>query len=206
MFVKIKAKLRLFRAQTNLFCILMHRQPLLDLLKAHHPADAHEQTMLDQTIAFVTAQPDCFYRTLLIGHVTGSAWIVSPDRQQVVLLHHRKLDRWFQPGGHADGDPDIAAVALKEAREETGLTILKLLDTSIYDVDVHPIPARGNEPGHLHYDIRFLVEANPADPFLAELFIESTETKAIRWVNVGELADFNQSESILRMARKLKKG
>ncbi|MBC8155268.1 MAG: NUDIX hydrolase [Bacteroidetes bacterium] len=180
----------------------MHRQALLHQLAAHQPADTTEQAMLTQTIDFVTAQPDCFHRTLLIGHVTGSAWIVSrtpaaPAERQVVLLHHRKLDRWFQPGGHADGDPDVAAVALREAQEETGLTSLRLASLAVFDVDVHPIPARGTEPAHLHYDIRFLLEADPTEPF-----IETAETKAVRWVNVGQIADLNDSESILRMKRK----
>lgn len=180
----------------------MHRQPLVSLLTAHQAADANEQAMLNQTIAFVTAQPDCFYRTLLIGHVTGSAWIISSAHaastdQRVVLLHHRKLDRWFQPGGHADGDPDIAAVARREAEEETGLTTLKLVSPAVFDVDVHTIPARGNEPEHLHYDIRFLFEADPGDAFIATI-----ETKDVQWINLADVPRLNDSESILRLVRK----
>ena len=175
----------------------MHRQPLLQLLADYKPFDTTEQAMLARTIAFVGEQPDCFRRSLLIGHVTGSAWIVSPDRSQVVLIHHRKLDRWLQPGGHADGDPDVAAVALREAQEETGLTRLRLVHPVIYDVDVHPIPARNDEPAHLHYDIRFLLEADPNEPFR-----QTAETKAIRWVSIGEVGAFEASGSVLRMVRK----
>lgn len=154
------------------------------------------------TISFVEAHPDCFERSLLQGHVTGSAWIVSPDRREVVLIHHRKLDRWFQPGGHADGNPDIAAVAMQEAQEETGLhdlRFVKFIDDvpAIFDIDVHPIPERDNVPAHLHYDIRFLVEANKHQPFG-----RSGEIKAIHWANLEKVISYNNEKSMQRMAEK----
>ena len=191
----------------------MHRQPLLQLLRQHQPTDPNEQAMTRATINFVEQHPDCFERSLLIGHITGSAWIVSPDQQQVLLIHHRKLDRWLQPGGHADGDPDLASVALREAQEETGLTTLTLVThpdktspaktsqhVSIFDVDIHPIPARGEVPEHLHYDIRFLVEAGPAEPLGF-----SEEIKNIQWFSVENIINYTNSESILRLIRKMNK-
>ena len=168
--------------------------------------------MTQATIDFVSQHPDCFDRALLIGHITGSAWIVSPDRQQTLLIHHRKLDRWLQPGGHADGDPDVAAVALREAQEETGLTTLALIalpgnntgseisqTVPIFDVDIHPIPARNEVPEHLHYDIRFLVEADPAEPLGF-----SHEINNIRWFPVETVFNYTDSESILRLIRKMR--
>jgi 8-oxo-dGTP pyrophosphatase MutT (NUDIX family) len=185
----------------------MHRLPLLSLLRQYNPTDPHERTMWLDTIAFVEQNPDCFERSLTVGHITGSAWIVAPDptrpnQTQVVLIHHRKLDRWFQPGGHADGNPDVMAVALQEANEETGLTELQPIALTgqppqLFDVDVHPIPARGSDPAHLHYDIRFLFKANPLEPF-----IHSGETKAIQWVNLKEIVRFTSEESVTRMAGK----
>lgn len=175
----------------------MHREPLISLLQRHTPADATEQAMTQATIEFVRTYPNCFDRSLLIGHVTGSAWIVSPDRQQVLLIHHRKLDRWLQPGGHADGDPDVAAVALREAQEETGLTSLRIIDDGIFDVDVHEIPSRKDVPAHLHYDVRFLLEADPL-----EAFGDSDEIKNIRWFSIEMAKTITDSESILRMVRK----
>ncbi|AKD55277.1 NUDIX hydrolase [Spirosoma radiotolerans] len=175
----------------------MHREPLITLLQEHTPADATEQAMTQATIAFVRTYPNCFDRSLLIGHVTGSAWIVSPDREQVLLIHHRKLDRWLQPGGHADGDPDVAAVALREAQEETGLTSLKRIGAGIFDVDVHEIPLRKNVPAHLHYDIRFLFEAD-----FMEAFGNSNEITNIQWFSVEKAKSLTDSESILRMLRK----
>lgn len=209
---KSRTKLRFFSQYSQ----RMHRQRLLHLLHQHQSesrtsADAHEAAMTRATIAFVERHPDCFERSLLAGHVTGSAWIVSPNRDQVVLIHHRKLDRWFQPGGHADGDPDVAAVALREAQEETGLTSLRFVGESkggswleqtdqppaLFDVDVHTIPARGDIPEHLHYDIRFLLEANPTEPFG-----HSDEVENSRWVLVDRTNEYSNEESIHRMVRK----
>lgn len=185
----------------------MHRQHLLSLLQQHldNPAttDPSERAMTEATQQFVQQHPDCFERTLLVGHVTGSACVVSPDRQQTVLIHHGKLDRWFQPGGHADGDPDVAAVALKEAQEETGLIRLALVtepgkSAPIFDVDVHPIPARGEVPAHLHYDIRFLIEADPTEPF-----VRTEEVQNVKWFLLDDAKSMADSPSLGRMLTKI---
>ena len=175
----------------------MHRQALRQLLQQHVPADNNERAMHKATLAFVDQYPDCFERSLLVGHVTGSAWIVSPDRQQTLLIHHRKLDRWLQPGGHADGDPNMVAVSMREAQEETGLTSLLLAEPCIFDIDVHTIPARNGVPEHLHYDVRFLLEADPGEPLGT-----SSEIKNIGWFSLDEATNFTDSESILRLIRK----
>ncbi|WP_128544963.1 NUDIX hydrolase [Larkinella soli] len=177
----------------------MHRQPLLTLLSTYRSVDPHEEKMRQEIIAFVRQYPDCFERSLKVGHITGSAWIVNPERDAVVLIHHRKLDRWLQPGGHADGNPDVLQVARREAGEETGLNHLRTMGPGIFDVDIHPIPARGDEPEHLHYDIRFCLEADPVEPFRP-----TAETKGIRWVHFDEITDFTEEESVLRMVRKKK--
>lgn len=174
----------------------MPREALLSMLNTHVPRDEFEWDMWLRTIEFVETHSDCFERTLLIGHVTASAWVVSPDRSQVLLMHHRKLDRWFQPGGHCDGDPDTLRVAMKEAEEETGAKV-RPVESGIFDVDVHSIPARPGEPSHFHYDIRFLLEADPT----AEV-VRNVEAKDVRWVTMEEVALYNPSESILRMQRK----
>lgn len=174
----------------------MHRKPLLSLLNEYVPADEFEWAMWLKTIAFVEAHPACFDRSLSVGHVTASAWVVSCDRDRVLLMHHRKLNRWFQPGGHCDGDPDVLTVALKEVWEETGMEAIPL-GSSIFDIDVHSIPANRREPGHYHYDIRFLLEADPD-----QKMEHNTEAREVRWVPLGEVALYNASESILRMARK----
>jgi len=175
----------------------VHRRVLLDLLDAHRPADVREHQALRATADFVGAHHDCFERTLLVGHVTGSAWVVSDDGGFVVLLHHGKLGRWLQPGGHADGDPDVARVALREAREETALRSLRPRGPGIFDVDVHEIPPRGAEPAHLHYDVRFLFSADRS-----ETPAPSDESHDARWLALEDARRVAAEESIERMIRK----
>jgi 8-oxo-dGTP pyrophosphatase MutT (NUDIX family) len=179
----------------------MHRQPLLQLLKAHRAFDSTEAEMLKRTHSFVRDNENCFERSLLIGHVTGSAWVINQDNTQVLLLHHAKLDRWLQPGGHCDGDADVLRVAMREAQEESGLSTLEVVNPAIFDVDVHWIPERGElqnfVPGHWHYDVRFLLRADCAAPLQL-----NREAKSLRWVNLMEVKTWND-ESLRRMALKV---
>ena len=177
----------------------MNRADVLGLLRAHSAMalDADEAEMTADTIRFVEAHANCFLRSCLTGHLTGSAWVVDPARRQVVLTHHRKLDRWLQLGGHADGDPDLLAVALREAKEESGLTRLRPLSKAPFDVDRHRIPARGVVAEHWHYDLRFLFEADPAEPLVV-----SHESHDLAWVPLADVVRLNPTESMLRMVRK----
>ncbi|HEX8835075.1 MAG TPA: NUDIX hydrolase [Abditibacteriaceae bacterium] len=177
----------------------MHREHLLKLLHAHRPFDETEAAMLASMLDFVQNEPRCFERALEIGHVTGSAWIVDEDFSHALLTHHAKLNRWLQLGGHADGETDILQVALREAREESGLESVTPLSENIFDVDVHPIPARGDLPQHLHYDVRFLLGANRG----ARLTI-SDESHDLAWVPLEEIALRSPGASVARMVEKMR--
>jgi 8-oxo-dGTP pyrophosphatase MutT (NUDIX family) len=173
------------------------RETLLDELRAYVPADAREAAMRDRLVAFVARYAGAFERALLVGHVTASAWIVDPARTRALLTHHRKLGKWLQLGGHADGDPDVRRAALREAQEESGLRSLRFVSDAIYDVDVHAIPARPGEPAHDHYDVRFAFEADPDEPLTT-----SAESKELAWIPLDALAAYGADESVLRLARK----
>lgn len=175
----------------------MHREKILRLLDNYLVSYDSNKVQVEKVRRFVQANPRCFDRTLAGGHLTGSAWIVSPDRNRVLLTHHHKLDRWLQLGGHADGDPDIFAVACREAREESGLEHIRPLSSRIFDIDVHPIPARPGALAHYHYDIRFIFEADPAAPLVV-----SHESKELAWVALAAIREPNFDWSIRRMARK----
>jgi 8-oxo-dGTP pyrophosphatase MutT (NUDIX family) len=177
----------------------MHREPVLKLLRAHaqHALDAYEAAMTRETIAFVEEHEDCLLRSCEPGHLTGSAWIVSPDRRRTLLTHHHKLDKWLQLGGHADGESDLLAAALREAQEESGLARVRAVSPEIFDVDRHWIPPRKSDPGHYHYDLRFLFEADPADALKM-----SNESKDLAWVEMERVVALNPEESMARMVRK----
>jgi 8-oxo-dGTP pyrophosphatase MutT (NUDIX family) len=154
---------------------------LADSLRRHVPGDEEEARDRDRILAFVLRHERPFDRGTLEGHLTGSAITVSADGSRVLLLHHRKLDRWLQPGGHGDpGETTGEEVALREALEESGIRGLSLHPTAPrpLDVDVHYIPARGNEPAHVHLDLRYLVVA----PEGATVAPDLAELHEIRWV------------------------
>jgi 8-oxo-dGTP pyrophosphatase MutT (NUDIX family) len=142
--------------------------------------------------------PRCFHRDHLPGHITGSAWIINKEKTKVLLVHHAKLNRWLQPGGHADGEEDVLNVALREAQEETGVNKFRLLQKQIFDLDIHPIPARKDFPEHLHYDIRFLFEADEK-----EKIVVSEESHDVKWISLTELVNYNPETSVQRLAKKL---
>jgi 8-oxo-dGTP pyrophosphatase MutT (NUDIX family) len=175
----------------------MHRKYLQNKLAQHQPFDDNEAAMLEQIIRFVGQYSDCFERSLDVGHITGSAWIVDQEHSHALLTHHRKLDRWLQLGGHSDGDPDTLAVALREGREESGLKEITPVSELIFDVDVHLIPARKSEPDHYHYDVRFLLEANRNMPLAI-----SEESNELAWAPLEEILALAPDASIRRMVEK----
>lgn len=140
---------------------------------------------------------DPFARARLVGHFTASAWLVSRDGLRLLMTHHRKLGLWLQLGGHADGQRDLRAAALREAQEESGLPGLSV-EQEIFDLDRHWIPEHKGVPAHWHYDVRFVVRATAG-----EAFVVSDESHALAWRGIGELArDPEADASIRRMARK----
>lgn len=146
---------------------------------------------------FLASAPEVFERSHAVGHFTGSAWLVSADGERVLLTLHRKLGRWLQLGGHADGDRDLARVALREGEEESGLRDL-VVEPGIFDLDRHLIPMRGDEPAHWHYDVRYVVRATGS-----EAFAVSEESLELAWRPIRGIAQDPQAdESLRRMAQR----
>jgi 8-oxo-dGTP pyrophosphatase MutT (NUDIX family) len=175
----------------------MHRNWLLEKLATYPARDLQDAANRDRIAAFVREQPQCFERSLTIGHITGSGWLLDHAGHRALLTHHAKLNKWLQLGGHADGDSDVLRVALREAEEESGLREIVALSEEIFDLDVHPIPARGNEAEHFHYDIRFLLQATGDDTY-----IRTDESHELRWFTAEELSDFTIGRSVHRMREK----
>jgi 8-oxo-dGTP pyrophosphatase MutT (NUDIX family) len=176
---------------------LLHRQNILSLIRSYKSGFPNERPMLQRLYRFVGRNPDCFERELLCGHITGSAWIVDESYKKTLLTHHKKLDKWFQPGGHADGHTDVAEVAMREAREESGLSNLILVRDEMFDIDVHLIPACTEDPAHYHFDCRFLICCRGD-----ETYIVSDESHDLAWVPLANISQFTSEKSILRMVHK----
>ena len=173
----------------------MYRRKLLEGLRVYRGANPEELQLVDRFDSFINENVDCFDRSNLEGHVTGSAWLVSPDGRQALLTHHKKLGRWLQLGGHSDGEFDTLLVSKREAEEESGLKV-EPLDETIFDIDIHEIPARGDEPAHLHFDVRFLFRA------LGLRFVVSSESHDLRWVDLLNIEKFSNEWSVIRMRDK----
>jgi len=186
----------------------VHRNALLELLARYAARHPEEGGCVARVRALVQAHADCFERSCLPGHLTGSAWVLSSDRRRFLLTHHRKLDRWLQVGGHADGETDLAAVALREAGEESGLERFAFLGAAApgsplpIDLDVHAIPARVGEPAHEHHDLRFALVAKGGEARA------SRESHALRWFAMesldAELAAIGADASLLRLGQKVR--
>lgn len=145
---------------------------------------------------FVRSSPNCFDRDNVPGHVTAATWLLDPTGTKVLLTHHAKLQKWLQLGGHADGNGNVAEVALIEAREESGIHEITVDSSEIFDIDIHRIPAQPQGVEHLHYDVRFIAFAAKTDT------IVSAESIDLAWVPIGELRKYTTEPSMLRMAAK----
>lgn len=175
----------------------MHRESLLNQLSEYARRHPEEEEVIRDFTNFVKSESRCFERSLALGHITGSAWVVNAEGDEVLLTHHRKLDRWLQLGGHADGESDVLAVAIKEAEEESGLTDFTHIGSGIFDIDIHLIPERKGEPAHLHYDVRYVLRANGD-----RNYIVSDESHDLRWVKPDEVKTLTTESSMMRMVAK----
>ncbi len=176
----------------------MDRRALTEALQ-NYSSSFREEADFARRFLVLLKKDDCYCRSSLEAHLTGSAWIVNQKYDKTLLIHHKKLNRWLQPGGHADGIENIYQVAHNEALEETGLSNLKS-NGRIFDIDIHLIPTRKDVPEHYHYDVRFLFVADEDKPIA-----KNHESNEIRWIDIHLLNRYTGNEpSIMRMAAKTK--
>ena len=155
---------------------------LIDQLKAFIPFN--EQEMRDREVildALLKHRESIFLRTSLLAHMTASAWVISPDAKQVLMAYHKIYDAWSWLGGHADGDTDLMAVALREVREESGLEHVIPATDKIYSVETLTVDGHEKKgvyvPSHLHLNVTYLLMADPSDP----LRINREENSGVQW-------------------------
>jgi 8-oxo-dGTP pyrophosphatase MutT (NUDIX family) len=176
---------------------------IASLLRYRAHAKAEQRTQTDRIIDFIRSCDAPWRRSMLQGHLTASAWIVDAASENALLVHHKKLDKWLQPGGHIDDeDASFLDAALREAREETGLAsvvpLWKDAPTALFDVDVHAIPERGAEPVHYHYDLRFCFVADRSDDVVAS----ANESNDAQWFSLPAISsDMRFDSSVRRLAR-----
>lgn len=197
----------------------MHRNHLIEVLKLYekrvkeHPEIfdlSYEEKTLKRFYTFIHENKDCFARTHQKGHLTSSALVLSSCQKKVLLTLHKKLACWLQLGGHADGCPNPEEVAMKEAKEESGLKALSFLESLHqttskekvhipFDLDIHLIPENPKEKAHYHFDLRYLIHTRGNDDISI-----SSESEDLRWFSFQELKKLELDQSILRMLKKYK--
>lgn len=175
-----------------------------EAIERYIPYNAQEAADKALILSFLEKNPDAFFRTNLIAHMTASAWVVNPARDRVLMVYHRIYDSWSWIGGHADGDEDLAAVALREAGEETGVKSARLLSGEIFSLE--SLTVDGHEkrgvyvPSHLHLNVTYLLEADDRDP----LAVCEEENSGVRWFGLDEaLAASSEPWFVARVYRKL---
>lgn len=174
----------------------MPRQMILDKIKKYQIEFPEDSAEAQRLYDFIESTELAFHRENLEGHVTGSCLVVSPDKQKVLLTHHKKLNKWIQLGGHSDGEANTLNVSMREAEEESGISDLSFISQDIFSIDIHTIPARKQEPEHLHYDISFLIQAHHED------YTVSDESHDLQWFPVKELLHAELEDSLSRMIKR----
>ncbi len=156
-------------------------KPLLQALEQFKPFNEQESRDRDEILRWLRQSESVWDRSNLTAHMTSSAWVTSPDRQQVLMAYHNLYQSWSWLGGHADGDRDLLAVALREVREESGLTRLRPVTDEIFSVEI--LCVSGHEkrgeyvPSHLHLNVTYLIEADPEE----KTCIKADENSDVRW-------------------------
>lgn len=164
----------------------MRRVTLLEELEQYRPWNEQEERDRTELLRRLRSGEDLYTRDNSAGHLTASAWVVSPDRRQVLMAYHNIYDSWSWLGGHADGDHDLLAVALREVREESGLTAVRPVSRSIYSVEI--LTVDGHEKrgayvsSHLHLNVTYLLEADPAEPVRCK----PDENSRVGWFGLEE--------------------
>lgn len=183
----------------------MKAKTLLDNLLSNPRTSCRLRDNGRRTLAFLNEHSSkAFDRETFPAHITASAFILDQDRRRVLLMHHKKLDMWLQPGGHCDSgfdtnpiteEIDLATTAMREASEETGIRSLEQVSPDIHDIDIHAIKSR-HEPIHQHFDVRFLFTTDQ-DP------IGNDESHDIDWFTAKQLIQLTEEPSILRILDKM---
>lgn len=172
---------------------------ILEKIEKYQSDYPEDKDAAQRLYKFIASTDLAFHRENLEGHVTGSCLIISPDKQKVLLTHHKKLNKWIQLGGHSDGDENTLNVSMREAEEESGISDLSFVSKDIFSIDIHTIPARKQEPEHLHYDISFLIQAHH------ENYIVSDESHDLKWFAVKDLMGMELEDSLSRMVKRYNK-
>ena len=159
---------------------------IVEEIKKYRPCNGQEQRDKSVILDFLEKNEDAFFRSNLIAHMTASSWIVNPQRTKTLMVYHNIYDSWSWTGGHADGETDLLSVALREAREETGIAHVRPVSPEIFSLEVLTVDGHEKRgvyvPSHLHMNVTYLLEAEESDT----LRICKEENSGVAWFTLEE--------------------
>lgn len=159
----------------------MNRTELLENIRKYTPFNEQEERDKQQIIEWIENNEDAFLRTNCAAHMTASAWVVNKDRTKVLMVYHNIYNSWSWTGGHADGETDLLAVAIREVKEETGVQNVKPVSEEIFSLESLTVDGHVKNgkyvSSHLHYNITYLLEADMNE----EVSIKADENSGVAW-------------------------
>lgn len=181
-----------------------NRAELTEAIRAFRPENEQEEADKKGILAFLAANENAFTRDNIIAHMTASAWVVNHDRTKVLMVYHRIYDSWSWTGGHADGEEDLLAVALREVTEETGVSSVTPVSDDIFSLEILTVDGHEKHgsyvPSHLHMNVTYLLEADEEEP----LTVCEDENKGVAWFGLDEaLSASSEPWFVQRIYRKL---
>lgn len=183
---------------------VLMKEKLISQVLNYIPVNEQEETDKQTLLRWLETGENVSVRENLVGHLTASAWVVSPDRQKVLMAYHRLYDSWAWLGGHADGDWDLCRVAEKEAREESGIRDLALISEAPISLEILPVTGHEKKgryvPCHLHLNLTYLFEAAPDQ----KLCCKPDENSGVSWLDMNALGELcNEPWFVERIYAKL---
>lgn len=182
----------------------MNRAELSEAIRAFRPENEQEEADKKGILAFLAANENAFKRDNTIAHMTASAWVVNHDRTKVLMVYHKIYDSWSWTGGHADGEENLLAVALREVTEETGVSSVTPVSDDIFSLEILTVDGHEKHgsyvPSHLHMNVTYLLEADEEEP----LTVCEDENKGVAWFGLDEaLSASSEPWFVQRIYRKL---
>ncbi len=159
---------------------------LQEQLEQYHPYNEQEERDKKVMLQLLKTQPDIFTRENEVAHFTASSWLLNREHTKVLMIYHNIYHSWAWTGGHADGEEDLLAVAIREAQEETGVKEIQTVDDTIFSIETLTVDGhekRGRYvPSHLHLNVTYLLEADEAEV----LRIKPDENSGVKWFSLEE--------------------
>ena len=164
----------------------MDRQELMESIRAYQPFNEQEEMDKSLILNWIETQDDAFSRDNTVAHMTASAWVVNKDRSRVLMVYHNIYDSWSWLGGHADGETDLLAVAIREVKEEAGISCVRPVSEGIFSLESLTVDGhvkRGKYvSSHLHLNVTYLLEADSEE----QVFVKEDENSGVGWFTPEE--------------------